>query len=29
MREAILNQQHAAVFEKQRPLLAEVEEHIN
>jgi hypothetical protein len=29
MREAILNQQHAAVFEQQRPLLAEFEQHIN
>jgi hypothetical protein len=29
MREAMLNQQHAAVFEQQRPLLAEFEQHIN
>jgi hypothetical protein len=29
MREAMLNQQHAAVFEQQRSLLAEFEQHIN
>jgi hypothetical protein len=29
MREAMLNQQHAAVFEQQRPPLAEFEQRIN
>jgi hypothetical protein len=29
MMEAMLNQQHAAVFEQQRPLLAEFEQCIN
>jgi hypothetical protein len=29
MMEAMLNQQHAAVFEQQRPLLAEFEQLIN
>jgi MFS-type transporter involved in bile tolerance (Atg22 family) len=29
MREVMLNQQHAAVFEQQRPLLAEFEQRIN
>jgi hypothetical protein len=29
MREAMLNHHHAAVFEQQRPLLAEFEQHIN
>jgi hypothetical protein len=29
MIEAMLNQQHAAVFEQQRPLLAELEQRIN